>query len=104
MQDLVDLLTRGGPIGILAVIVVAFYTGRVVTKTSVTETIATLTKMWEDRFNDERADKEAWKAQAQQLAPAVAEMAEELEAANHRDEAWKAALAKVDGMPDRRGP
>ncbi|HEX5016531.1 MAG TPA: hypothetical protein VFX15_02970 [Actinomycetes bacterium] len=101
-----QLITTGSGILILAAIVIAFYTDRVLTKSNHEASIKALTEMWADRFADERAEKEAWKAQAQQLAPAVAEMAEELEAANARDEAWKTAfLSKIDspeGAPDRR--
>lgn len=95
-----QLLTSGGALGVLVAIVLAFYSGRVLTKTSSDERVKTVSDMWTERFADERAEKEAWKSQAQQLTPAVAKMADELEEANQRDEAWKAAFTR--GEVDRR--
>lgn len=95
-----QLITSGGAISILAAIVLAYFTGRVYNKNQVDERLAELNRLWTDRFADERTEKEAWKTQAQQLAPAVAKIADELEEANERDATWKAALA--EGTVDRR--
>ncbi len=98
-----QLLTSGGALGILTAIVLAFYTGRVTTKTQSDDRVAFTVKMWEERFADERAEKEAWKSQAQQLAESTATMATELEQANERDEEWKRAIeAQLGSPPDRR--
>ena len=94
-----QLIQTGSAVTILAAIVLAFYTGRVMTKTASDHIVETITRMWAERFADERAEKEAWKAQATQLTPAVSKMADELEEANERDEAWKAAFMQGN---DRR--
>lgn len=98
-----QLITSGSALTILAAIVLAFYSGKVVTKAAHEATLSQVTAVWEARFADERAEKEAWKSQAQQLTPSVASMAAELESANERDDAWKAALMEqISKTPDRR--
>lgn len=93
MPTIDQLITSGGALAILAGCVLAFYTGRVVTKASADETLKMIIDVWRERLAEERADKEAWKAQAQQLTPAVAKMADELEEVNSRDEEWVRLLA-----------
>ena len=100
-MNIQDLLTSGSAVTILAAIVIAFYTGKVQTKTQSDAALKVISEMWVERFNDERAEKEAWKAQATQLTPAVAKMASELEEANARDELWKNAIT-AEGFRDRR--
>jgi threonine dehydrogenase-like Zn-dependent dehydrogenase len=95
-----NLITSGGALGILAAIVLAFYANRVMTKSTADDRVAVVTTMWEARFADERAEKEAWKSQAQQLAPAVAAIAEELSEANRRDDDMRKLLESIGA--DRR--
>lgn len=98
-----QLITSGGALTILAAIVLAFYSGRVTTKPASDERVTVVTTMWEARFADERAEKEAWKSQAQQLAPAVAAIAEELAEANRRDDEVRKLLQSI-GSDRRRAP
>ncbi len=95
-------LAQLGAAGVLAVVVIAFYTDRVVTRKSADDRVAVVAAMWQDRHADTAADRDAWKAQAQQLAPAVGKMADELEEANERDEQWKQAFTRNAEQPDRR--
>lgn len=99
-MNLEQVLQTGGALAILGVIVIAFYRNNVQTTAAVEKRIGDIVALWSIRFSDERAEKEAWKAQAQTLAPAVAKIAEELELANERDEKWKKFIA--DGLADRR--
>lgn len=96
-----QLITTGSGVLILSAIVIAFYTSRVITKEAHNGIVDLITKMWQERFDEVVAEKEAWKSQALQLTPAVASIAEELEEANRRDEVWRRAFTE-GAVADRR--
>jgi len=96
-----EQLTQIGVAGLLAVIVIAFYTDRVETKRSCDNRVAIISQMWAERFADVTVDRDGWKAQALQLAPAVEKLADELEERNALDEQRQKALDQAQGRLDQ---